>query len=819
MKVRNALHLGVPALVIAAAMTSPALAAAAQDSPEAESSARVGGIEEIVVTAQKRAERVNDIGMSIQAIGSDDLTKLGVTDTADLSKITPGFNFTAGGFGMPIYTIRGIGFQDTSLAASPTVSLYVDEVPLPYSILTTGASLDLERVEVLKGPQGILFGNNATGGAINYIAAKPTDDFSVGAKISYGRFDSLDAEGFISGPISDNVGFRVAVRRQSMDDWQKGYTTPLTSGQRDVWIGRAMLEFEPTETFSALLSIHGWKDKSDTQVGQFFGVEPLNPTNGVDPRIIAYPLAPHNPRAADRSVCVNNSIFNEPFNQIPEPFGYSPDRPTTAENCTSLARDNTFYQFSLRMELELSPDIKLTSLSSYERFDRDQPVEGDGTIYQNYEAQTNGYLDVLYQELRLSGEFGNGGNWIVGANYERDKTFDNNLVAFSGSTSIPTLGINMGPTNTQNRQTTDTYAVFGNVQVPLSDQITVYGGLRYTSVKKDYIGCGYDGGDGTWAAISKLLQDYLADIYEYTPAGVDVGPFGCATTGPAPTYNPLPAGFPDELNEDNVSFRAGIDFKPVQDTLLYANVSRGYKAGVFPTVATSSFVQLEPARQEQLTAYEIGAKSTLFDRRLQLNGAVFYYDYKDKQILGALNDLVFGALPALVNVPKSDVKGFELSVVASPTPALQFSGGVSYAKSRVKGDYFDFDPFARLANFKGQPFPSAPPWSGFVDAQYNFPLGNLEGYVGGTVNYQDKTNSFFYVTDPEADPPGDILEQKARTLVDLRAGIEKDNWSLQIWGRNVFNKWYWNGAAHVNDVVARYTGMPATYGMTFSWKM
>ena len=815
MKVRNALHLGVPALVIAAAMTSPALAAAAQDSPEAESSARVGGIEEIVVTAQKRAERVNDIGMSIQAIGSDDLTKLGVIDTADLSKITPGFTASYG----TIYTIRGIGFQDTSLAASPTVSLYVDEVPLPYSILTTGASLDLERVEVLKGPQGILFGNNATGGAINYIAAKPTDDFSVGAKISYGRFDSLDAEGFISGPISDNVGFRVAVRRQSMDDWQKGYTTPLTSGQRDVWIGRAMLEFEPTETFSALLSIHGWKDKSDTQVGQFFGVEPLNPTNGVDPRIIAYPLAPHNPRAADRSVCVNNSIFNEPFNQIPEPFGYSPDRPTTAENCTSLARDNTFYQFSLRMELELSPDIKLTSLSSYERFDRDQPVEGDGIIYQNYEAQLEGYLDVLYQELRLSGEFGNGGNWIVGANYERDKTFDSDLKSFSGSSSIPALGINMGPTHTQNRQTTDTYAVFGNVRVPLSDQITVYGGLRYTSVKKDYIGCGYDGGDGTWAAASKLIQDLLADIYEYTPAGVDVGPFGCGTTGPAPTYNPLPAGFPDELNEDNVSFRAGIDFKPVQDTLLYANVSRGYKAGVFPTVSTSSFVQLEPARQEQLTAYEIGAKSTLFDRRLQLNGAVFYYDYKDKQILGALNDLVFGALPALVNVPKSDVKGFELSVVASPTPALQFSGGVSYAKSRVKGDYFDFDPFARLANFKGQPFPSAPPWSGFVDAQYNFPLGNLEGYVGGTVNYQDKTNSFFYVTDPEADPPGDILEQKARTLVDLRAGIEKDNWSLQIWGRNVFNKWYWNGAAHVNDVVARYTGMPATYGMTFSWKM
>ncbi|MBZ6377868.1 hypothetical protein B5C34_02705 [Pacificimonas flava] len=847
MSVRRALLASASLLVGNLVLTPATLAQDGQGSPDVQSDASGaraqppeaasaltesdrGKIDVIVVTAQKRTELVNDIGMSINAIGEEQLTRLGIDDVEDLSKVTPGLNFTPSAYGTPIFTIRGVGFQDTSLAASPTVSVYVDEVPLPFSVMTAGAALDLQRVEVLKGPQGILFGQNATGGAINYIANKPTDIPSAGAKISYGRFDQLDAEGFVSGPLADGLNARVAVRRQTMDDWQKGYTTPLTSGQRDLWIGRVLLEYEPSDNFRALLNINGWRDKSDSQVPQLYGIAPLNPTNGVDPRIDAYPRAPENPRAADRSICINESPFNEPFNTIPPPYGYDPLRPTTADNCTSLARDNSFYQGALRLEYDASDAISLISLTAFERFERDQPVEGDGIIYQDYESQQRGYIETFYQEVRATGTFGLDGNWIVGLNYEHDKTYDNFLQSYGNSGAVPTLGILLGPTNPQNRQETDTYAVFGNINLPLTDTISAYGGLRYTKVNKDYQGCAHDSGDGTWSLASLQIQNLLAFVNglitpeQYAAGegpGINPGPGACATTGPAPTFNPASPDFFNELDQDNVSFRLGLDWKPVADTLIYANVSRGFKAGGFPTVATSSFEQLEPAVQEQLTAYEVGAKSTLFDRQLQLNGALFYYDYKDKQILGSLNDPVFGALPALVNVPESEVKGFELSMVAAPTSNINLSAGVSYAHSRVIGDYFNFDPFSpQPVNFKDEPFPNAPPWQAYGDAEYNFPLSSsLAAYVGATVNYQSSTRQFFYDQSPNALQPDDILEITERTLVDLRAGIESGPWTLQIWGRNVFNEWYWTQAARTNDVLVRYTGMPATYGLTFTWEM
>src|SRR6202012_2127828 len=146
--------------------------------------ATAGG--EGIVTAHKRQENSQNVGASIVAASGEKLTQMGITDTASLQKIGPGFNVTPNYYGTSVFTIRGVGFQDTSLASSPTVTVYADEAPLPFSILTAGTTLDLQRVEVLKGPQGTLFGNNATGGAIKYIANKPTDTFQAGADFTYG---------------------------------------------------------------------------------------------------------------------------------------------------------------------------------------------------------------------------------------------------------------------------------------------------------------------------------------------------------------------------------------------------------------------------------------------------------------------------------------------------------------------------------------------------------------------------------------------------------------------------------------------------------
>ncbi|MBN9559062.1 MAG: TonB-dependent receptor [Alphaproteobacteria bacterium] len=875
---------GVVTTLALAAAAPPAMA---QDQPST-------GIETVVVTAQKVSQNINDVGMSITAASGDELTKLGITDTSQLVKVVPGFNYTPSFYGTPIYTIRGVGFLDTSLAASPTVSVYNDEVPLPYSIMTSAASLDIQRVEVLKGPQGTLFGENATGGAINFIANKPTDDWEAGADFSYGRFNTADLQGFVSGPITDTLKFRVAVRSIQSGDWQYSYTHPATSGAKNMLQGRVSFEWQPTDNFTALLTLSGFKDTSDTQMPALYGIAPLSPAATMDPRIgvypfnqfgsttgYHYPFAPQDPRAADWGACVNTSPFDPPFNTTP----IGAERPLNSTDCTGARNDNKFFNASLRMDYNITNDLTLTSLTSHQRFDRFTTIEGDGTIYQDYESLQRGYIDVTYQELRLAGKFAGKGDWIFGGNYEKDSTHDDFLQTYGGSTASPTslpgavlcssyggvayggpfdcsgvpAGVPafyqtyLGPTNPTNQQHTQTMAIYANGEYPILDNLTAQAGIRFTQTNKSFHGCGYDGGDGTWSLVSEQIQNMLQLFSGVIPistylqpgassggGGINVGPGACATTGPGPSFHP--EHFTSLFNENNVSWRAGLNWKPVEDTLLYVNVSRGWKSGSFPTVATSAYTQLVPAKQEGLLAYEVGFKSTLLDNTLQLNGAVFYYDYKDKQILGAIVDPIFGPLPQLVNVPKSHVIGFELSGIWAPIEGLTITPSVSYVHSRVdgcdgedlpgpgchNGHYFNFDPFSQNVDLTGEPFPAAPPWQSSVDVQYQWPLtDSVMAYVGANVNHQASTNGFFYNRAPFSPPinsgvgnayPSDVLRIKEYTLIDLRAGVEMNAWRVQVWGRNITNEYYWTGASHVNDVLYRYTGMPATYGFTVSYR-
>src|SRR5258706_3450863 len=205
--------------ILAASMTctwSPA-AVATEASPDLANSDQIS---EIIVTAQKRSERLNDVPMSITALTGERLQELQVLQVSDLSRVVPGFSYQPSDYGTPVYSIRGIGFKDVAVAVAPTVSVYIDQVPLPYSVETQGAAFDVDRVEVLKGPQGTLFGQNSTGGAMNFIAAKPTEHLEAGADATYGRFNEADAQGFLSGPLSDTVSARVAVRNEQRDALQ-----------------------------------------------------------------------------------------------------------------------------------------------------------------------------------------------------------------------------------------------------------------------------------------------------------------------------------------------------------------------------------------------------------------------------------------------------------------------------------------------------------------------------------------------------------------------------------------------------------------------
>jgi iron complex outermembrane receptor protein len=219
---RKSALLGAAATIALLAMQSQTASAQAVAAPAAAQPA-APAVQEIIVTANKRQENIQNVGMSITAATGAQLTKLGITDTAQLQKLVPGFLATPTYYGTEVFTIRGVGYQDTSLASSPTVSVYLDEAPLPYASLTNGATLDLQRVEVLKGPQGTLFGQNATGGAINYIANKPTDTFKAGADLDYGNFNTTNVRGFVSGPLLPGLDARLALQAINSGPWQKGY--------------------------------------------------------------------------------------------------------------------------------------------------------------------------------------------------------------------------------------------------------------------------------------------------------------------------------------------------------------------------------------------------------------------------------------------------------------------------------------------------------------------------------------------------------------------------------------------------------------------
>jgi len=739
-----------------------------------ESQPTADALAEVIVTAEKRSERLIDVPMSITAITGNQLAAQGITTPADLEKIVPGFTYQMSTYGPPIYTIRGIGFYDISLANPPTVSVYVDQVPLPYSVMTEGATLDAERVEVLKGPQGTLFGQNTTGGAINYIANKPTRDLQGGADLTYGRFNEVDADGFISGPLfgSDNLRARLAVRSENRDDWQYSYTRHDTTGERDFLTGRFLLDWDASDSVKFELGLNGWQDKSDTQAAQFIQYAPVNVPGRPEQALYlpTFPIAPANPRAADWSK------------------GFD------------MAQANTFYQASLRADIEVGGFATLTSISAYSDYHPNSPSDTDGTDFDDFWIRLLGSVTSLSQELRLAGKaFDDRLLWMVGGNYEHDKSLEDSYAQAMGSED------QVGPYEfndayLENDQYINTYAAFGSLDYGLTDSLRVQGSARYTERDDSFSGCLFDAGDGQFSRVFSYIT------------GQVVPPGHCLTVNTA--TDTIPPIVRSQLNQDNVSWRGSLNWKPSSGSLLYVNVTRGFKAGAFPTLPALSVNGFQPAVQESVLSTEAGFKTQLMSNKLALEGAVFNYAYTNKQIFGWIyTGPPFGRTEGLINVPSSTVRGAELDTHWLPTAGLTLSLNTTFVHSRIDKSFFTSDQFNNVVNVKGEAFPNTPRWQGSGDAQYEWPIsGAVHGFLGGNVSYRSR--SFAGI----GENPQFFLPSRA--LLDLRAGVQNADgrWRAQLWGRNVTNKYYWVQVSHVQDTVDRVAGMPATFGITVGYR-
>src|ERR1700677_2315237 len=605
----------VPTVV--AATVGPALALTCAALGQEGAAPSAGQIEEIIVTAEKWEQSVNTVGMSITTATGEMLQERGITSVMDLTRLVPGFTIQQSSFNSTSFTLRGVGFFNSDLDTPPAVTVYVDEGPLPYPAMTKLAAFDLERVKVLKGPQGTLFGENATGGAVNYIAAKPTEAFAAGVDATYGRFNRLQVGGFVSGPISDQLEVRLAVQGERGDPWQESITRPGDElGRIRELQGRATLEWHPEAQLVSRLTFTSTYDGSDSLAPQFIYPSVSIPALAV-PGLLTFPVV-NQPRAAD----------------------WSPLRPDT-NTPFPYASDTTLYQLSWRNDYRMGQEVTFTSLTSYASFRMAYGQDPSGTpFFIDDVIDRDGRISAFYQELRVAGRQGQV-NWLLGANYAHDDGRDEPL-EFFGDEDLSHLFQSVDPQAygdeslfpAQMRAQTD--AAFGRLEFNDTDRLMLEGGIRYTSDRRTFNNC------------SIAVTQHFASFWNLFRGGAQpltqVG--DCYVLDPANGLRPVD-DVHNVLNQDSVSWRTGINWTARPGLLVYANVSKGYKAGAVPVLAASTVDQFKPVPQESLLAYETGFKASLFDRRVQFNASAFYYEHKDKQLRGSELDPVFGPLEAL----------------------------------------------------------------------------------------------------------------------------------------------------------------------------
>jgi outer membrane receptor protein involved in Fe transport len=762
---------------VLAALWHASYAAAAETAP---GSAVEPMPDEIVVTAQKRAERLLDVPLSVTAVAADQLIKQGINTPTDLERVVPGFSYQQSSFGVPVFTIRGVGVYDTFVGMSPAVTVYVDQTPLSYLAMTQGAMLDLDRLEVLKGPQGTMFGENSTGGAINYVAAKPSAEFHTGMQLTYGRFDEWDEEAFATGSLSNSLTARLAVRNESRGAWQISDSRPGDAlGRRDFQSGRLLLDWKPTDAIRLEANFNGWRNRSETQAMQFERFVAARPLNGIPP---GYP---------ESFLAIGGTA---PASQNDRSADWD------APSFRPLTHDDRFYQAGLRAEVGLPLDLTLTSISAYSDYTAFDTTDADGTDFDNFLLTIDAAIHSFSQEIRLSGPLRFWGTFTLGGNYQHDGVNDDDMDHYVGSNS------GVGPYRYSNfgnlaDQQVKTKAVFAALDYPVTNAVTAQMSARYTKQDRDFRGCLLDGGDGNLASALNFFRQAVLDIPS-TPAA----PGACVTMNSKFDTVPIVA---KSLDESNVSWRAGMNWKPSSDLLIYLNATKGYKAGSFTPLPALFVAQLTPVTQESVLAYEAGIKAYPM-RALQVSAALYYDDYRNKQLLGFETFPLFGPLPALQNIPKIAIKGGEFEATALPLTGLRVTVGAAYVDSRVDRSFISEDPYGRVIDIKGEASPDTPRWQFIGDTEYVQPITDrCNAFFGGSLSHRTASFAAF---GNNAD-----FDMHGYLLVDLRAGVESPDgkWRAQLWGRNVLNQYYRLNVSRFVDTVASTTGMPATFGVSF----
>ncbi len=423
-------------------------------------------IEEITVTAQKRSQSLQDVGIAVSAFGSEQLKELGTSQPVELSAQTPNLTTkNAAGNTAPIFAIRGISLNDFASNGTQPVGVYVDEVYLSNNSQLSFQMFDTERVEVLKGPQGTLYGRNTTAGAVNFISRKPTEDFEANLEATIGDYDLYKTEGYISGEITEGLSgrFSAAIERQG-EGFYKNEATGKDQGKTDRKAWRGLLSWDASDNVNVLFNLHGGTDNSENIYYKFLSTVP----GGVQSAIDALNAAP-------KSNDIHNGFFNT-----------SPDI------------DNEAYGGSATINWEINDTLSLASISAYDEMDYSREEEYDSTLVPQASENTyTGDLKQYSQEFRLLG--GNDSwNWILGAFYGKDELEEHDRY---NTTNHP---IFFGLTLLEDyKQDTTSAAIYTHNEIQLNDELKLTVGLRYTDEERTFDGGSSSLGFGLPSAVVK----------------------------------------------------------------------------------------------------------------------------------------------------------------------------------------------------------------------------------------------------------------------------------------------------------------------------
>jgi iron complex outermembrane receptor protein len=719
-----------------------------------------GGVDEIIVTANRRAQNQQEVPISIVAFEGETLKVLGVQSTVDLPQITPGLSITRTLVGASAF-LRGVGTNTAGYSTEVPIATYVDGLYLPNSAAAAFSFNNIERIEVLKGPQGTLYGRNTTGGLIHVITRDPDRDTSIDASVSYSSYDTVQANFYGSTPISDTLAANVAlVYIDQGEGWGRNLFTGSDVFKINDFGVQGKLQWTPTD--ATKITLRGFYDKTTTDQGNAAYIYP-------------------------GSVGSEGSVFLGEYNI----------------NARIDPRANQRqYMVSLKAEQDLG-FATLSSISGYINNRSDSLQVQTGNLGQVAPGRAPVFLGgrpqkarTYSQELNLASNGSAPFQWILGAFYYNDKTTISadvfGLCSGTGTgNALPCAGA--PPLNTTGIQRTKSYSAYGEGTYSITPTTRITLGLRYTRDKK------------TLGGIVTPLTGFPNSLPALPPGFV---------SRPGLPFAGFPNGIDTSLTFPKITWKAVLAQDLSDDIHAFVSYNRGFKSGGFnPTSFTNP-----ASRPEVLDAFEAGIKSELFDRTLRLNGSVFYYDYKDIQLRTTAPPAPPGGT-LLINAASAKIKGIDLDFIFEPVNGLSFNGGVNVLDARYKKfpggtrtipntvDGVRTGGFTSQLNvpLDGFRLPSSPKFSFVLGVTYTFDTSVGEFVLNANDGYK---SDYFW-------EPDNRLKQESFHLVNASVTWNAtDRTSLQLFGRNLAGEYYFSSAAEGtggNDV--HLPAAPRTYGI------